>query len=92
MSNESFKNTAHDLNNIITSIINGIERLKYSIKDDEALQLQISKLETSAKRASQIIHTQLAPNGKARKHLEKIDVNKIINEVIDGLEKEEQTK
>ncbi len=92
MSNESFKNTAHDLNNILTSIINGIERLKHSSKNDDALLLQIAKLETSAKRAVQIIHSQLEPNGKAKKHLEKIDISQIIKEVIEGFKKEEQDK
>ncbi len=92
MSNESFKNTAHDLNNILTSIINGIERLKNSSKNDDALLLQIAKLETSAKRAVQIIHSQLEPNGKAKKHLEKIDISQIIKEVIEGFKKEEQDK
>lgn len=92
MSNESFKKTAHDLNNILTSIINGIERLKHSSKNDDALLLQIAKLETSAKRAVQIIHSQLEPNGKAKKHLEKIDISQIIKEVIEGFKKEEQDK
>lgn len=92
MSNESFKNTAHDLNNILTSIINGIERLKHSAQNDEALLSQIAKLETSAKRAVQIVYSQLEPNGKAKKHLEKIDISQIINEVIEGFNKEEQDK
>ncbi len=48
------KSTAHDLNNIFTSILNSVELLKIKIKDENLFQL-VRNIENNSIRASEII-------------------------------------
>lgn len=90
MLNDFFKKSAHDLNNILTSIITGIELLKESPDNNEETQKLISKLENSTKRAIQIVHSHLDPSGKPRNNIDKISVVEIVNEVTESFSQEDQ--
>jgi len=90
MSNDPFKKSAHDLNNILTSIIHNIELLKES-SDNKEIQKTVSKLENSAKRAIEIVHSHLSPLGTTKKHIDRISVAEIIHEVVESFSSEEQS-
>lgn len=91
MSNESVKNSLHDLNNILTSIANGIELLKYSIPPDDESGRVIKGLENSIKRAYDIVHSHLTPTDSIRKSISRVNVSAIVNEVVDNFTEKEKS-
>ncbi len=90
MSDNSFKNSAHDLNNILTSIVNGIELLKQTALHNDDTDKIILGLEKSVNRAQDILHFYLTSNGSHRKNIEKVNVLTIIEEVINNFREEEK--
>ena len=92
MAKDSFKNSAHDLNNILTSIVNGIELLKNTAPKTEEIDKIIIGLENSSKRAQDIIHTYLSPTGTQRKHVEIINIHELLSELVDSFSEEDKSR
>lgn len=92
MTNDTFKNSAHDLNNILTSIINEIELLKQLSNPTEETKKLISRLENSAKRASDIVHAHLQPNEKSSSSISKINIVNSLNEIFESFSFDEKSK
>lgn len=90
MADNSFKNSAHDLNNILTSLMNGIDLLKNTLPKDNDTDKIISGLEKSVKRASDIVSLHITPNGSGKRHIRKVNVIQVINEVIESFNTEER--
>lgn len=90
MADNSFKNSAHDLNNILTSLMNGIDLLKNTLPKDKDTDKIITGLEKSVKRASDIVSIHLTPNGSSKRHIRKVNVVQVINEVIESFNTNEK--
>lgn len=90
MAENSFKNSAHDLNNILTSLMNGIDLLKNKLPTNKDTDKIIKGLEKSVKHASVIVSQHLTPNGSSKKHIGKVNAVQVINEVIDNFNEEEK--
>lgn len=90
MSDESFRKSAHDLNNILTSIVNGIELLKQSASNNKETEVLISKLENSAKRAAKIVHSHLSSNQPTKKDYQKVNIKDLVTEVVESFYTNEQ--
>ena len=86
MSETNYKNAAHDLNNILTSILNNIYYLK-EINDlpDRANKVLLN-VENDAKRAADIIATTFLEKQSGRKELQKVTIDEIAEEVITSIQ------
>lgn len=89
MSEEALKKSAHDLSNLLTGIVNGIELLKQSLENPDETKKIISTLEKSSRRASDIINSYLKSD---KENIELINVTEPIDEVISSFNDEEQNK
>ncbi len=91
MSEDLFKKSAHDLNNILTGLINGIELLKQNLNDKEETKKLISNLEKNSQRASKIVKSYLNPNSD-ESNIELINVPELVIEMIASFSEEEKEK
>ncbi|MEN8192915.1 MAG: hybrid sensor histidine kinase/response regulator [Bacteroidota bacterium] len=76
------KQTAHDLNNIITSSKNSIATIKQVAKLDDEIQKHLTNVETNCIRATEIIEELLASEGIGKRTKRRINVDDLINEVV----------
>jgi signal transduction histidine kinase len=83
-SENDFKLLNHDLNNIFTGILNNAVMLKQNITDKNLLHY-LSGIELGITRASSILDSFLSPELKLTSLHNKIDLGKLIKEVIDSL-------
>lgn len=89
MSEEALKKSAHDLSNLLTGIVNGIELLKQSLENPDETKKIISTLEKNSRRASDIINSYLKSD---KENIDFINVPELIDEVISSFNEEEQNR
>ncbi len=83
--NNSIKKAAHDINNILTSILNSAENLVFiSSLTDEQTTL-VNNIKRNAALASQLISEKLLNKKRAQVYKESIILNKIVNDISDTL-------
>lgn len=80
--NSKIKQTAHDLNNIITSSKNSVLALKQSIKHNIETQKYLTNIETNCIRATEILEELLASEGIGQRTKRRININDLINDVL----------
>jgi len=80
--NSRIKQTAHDLNNIITSSKNSIAAIKQQIKPDDKILKYLTNLETNSIREAEIIEELLASEGIGERNKRRINVNDLIDDVV----------
>ncbi len=91
MSEESFKKAAHDLNNLLTGISNGIELLNQNKGNEEELERVLEILSRTSSRALDIIRTVL--NQKVNDDsLESVNLPEIVEEIVRGCSISEQKR
>lgn len=89
MSEEAIKKSAHDLSNLLTGIVNGIELLKQSLENPDETKKLIFSLENSSRRAADIINSYLKTD---KENIEIINIPELVNEVIMSFNNEEQSR
>lgn len=79
------KQTAHDLNNIITISTNSIVAIKQLIKPDDKIHKYITNIEINSLRSTEIVEELLASEGIGERIKRRINVNDLIDDVIKSL-------
>lgn len=79
------KQTAHDLNNIITISTNSIAAIKQLIKPDDKIHKYITNIEINSLRSTEIVEELLASEGIGERQKRRINVNDLIEDVIKSL-------
>lgn len=79
------KQTAHDLNNIITISTNSIAAIKQLIKPDDKIHKYITNIEINSLRSTEIVEELLASEGIGERLKRRINVNDLIEDVIKSL-------
>ena len=79
------KQTAHDLNNLLTISTNSIAAIKQLINPDDNIHKYITNIEINSLRATEIVEELLASEGIGERHKRRINVNDLIDDVIKSL-------
>lgn len=74
--------TAHDLNNIITSSQNSVVAIKNSAKPNAEIQKYLTNIETNCIRATEMLEEFLASEGIGKRTKRRINLNDLINDVV----------
>ena len=77
---------AHDFNNILTVISNGIALAKREVARDTASVEHLDAVALAAERASDLCRQMLAYTGKARLERERVDLSDLVDEMSKILE------
>ena len=85
---KDLKIAAHDLNNLLNNVINGIELLKDKISKDDSIDKLIKNIEQNAILSSEIIQQFSTPNSIYRREKSAIDLKQIIFDTIELLGKD----
>ncbi|VAX21552.1 hypothetical protein MNBD_IGNAVI01-1463 [hydrothermal vent metagenome] len=80
--NIRIRQTAHDLNNILTSSNNSIVAIKQLIKPKDKIQKYLTNIETNSIRATELIEELLVSEGIGKRIKRRINVNDLIDDVI----------
>ncbi len=80
--NSRIRQTAHDLNNIITSSKNSIVAVKQLFKPNDKVQKYLTNIETNNIRATEIIEELLASEGIGERSKRRINTQDLIDDVI----------
>ncbi|NVN98913.1 MAG: PAS domain S-box protein [Geobacteraceae bacterium] len=77
---------AHDFNNILTAIIGNSELAMMRIDKDSPAGDNLRNIEQSALRAADLARQMLAYSGKGKYHIEQVDLNRLIEDMMSLLE------
>lgn len=80
-----FKNSAHDLNNILTSIVNSTSLLRQEKNKDNKTKRLIETLESNSLRAVDIVDSILADEGGTSQNKRKIRITALLEELKNSL-------
>ena len=80
--NSKIQQTAHDLNNIITSSQNSVVAIKKSSKPNAEIQKYLTNIETNCIRATEMLEEFLASEGIGKRTKRRININDLISDVV----------
>ncbi|MGK9475375.1 response regulator [Melioribacter sp. OK-6-Me] len=90
--NLSTSHLTHDLNNIITRILNSLELLKKKVANYDEVEPIINSIESSAFMATEIMEDMQADSKGKPHHKKKIDVNKLIEILVSTVSLSQRNK
>jgi|GEM_PF-5508752 len=77
---------AHDFNNILMSILGNTELAQRKLPADSKVNDHLARIETSAKRASDLANQMLTYSGKGMFVIKPVNINSIVTEIINLIE------
>lgn len=77
---------AHDFNNILTTIMGNTELALMQLAPGTPVCDNLHRVEKASRRAADLVKQMLAYSGKGRFHVELVDVNKLVEEMVQMLE------
>jgi len=77
---------AHDFNNILTAIVGNADLALMRLAPDSPVRDNLQRIEKSALRAADLAKQMLAYSGKGRFLIERVDLNRLLEEMLNMLE------
>ena len=71
---------AHDFNNLLTGVLGNASLARMDLPEESPIQLYLEQIETAATRAADLCRQMLAYSGKGRFVIQRLDLNKVIDE------------
>jgi len=79
------KNVAHDLNNLLNNIINGIDLIKESVDNNPKTEKILTNIKENSNLASNLLLQLTSPVTKKNNYKSTVHLNDLVNNVIDGI-------